>query len=73
MITVDLQTNVLDLVRQMSNLRALTIQYKIDESVTEGLSSKKDELVKWSQAQLPLTYFVQRQQQGNCQIRMWLG
>lgn len=72
MITIDLQTNVLDLVRQMPNLRALTIQYKIDELVTEGLSSEKDELVKRLQAQLPLTYLAQRQQQGNRQIRMWL-
>jgi hypothetical protein len=73
MITVDLQTNILDLVRQMPNLRALTIQYKIDEWGTEGLSSGKDELVKCFEAQLPLTYFVQTQQQGNGQIRTWFG
>jgi hypothetical protein len=65
-IQVDDRTNIIDLIKRMSNLRALTVSYKDDE-----LSSVQDEFMEWLQARLPFMCSIRRQ--ATYKIDIWIS
>jgi hypothetical protein len=63
--------NILDLINNMNNLRALNIECRDDE--WHAVPLERDALIKWLERTLPPTYMIRRD--VNCKeiIRLWIG
>jgi hypothetical protein len=70
-IQIDDQTNIIDLINRMSNLRALTVRFKDDKSSDFELSSVDDEFMEWLQVRLPFICSIRRHE--TYQIDIWIS
>ncbi|CAF5005195.1 unnamed protein product [Rotaria sp. Silwood1] len=74
-LVVDVQhrTNILELIKMMTNLRSLTVRCKDDEwNIWSSSSAEEDELVTWLRRYLPLTCLIIRDQKKISNIQIWI-
>jgi hypothetical protein len=71
-IDVKCRTNILDLIKQMSNLRSLTVQCEDDQWDLWQSSTANDELVNWLQGHLPSTCLIIRDPKKVSSIHIWI-
>ncbi|CAF2742766.1 unnamed protein product [Rotaria sp. Silwood2] len=71
-IDVQCQTNILELIKTMTNLRSLTVQCNDDEWNIWSSSTANDELVTWLQKHLSSTCLVIRDPKKVSNIQIWI-
>jgi hypothetical protein len=70
LIKVQNRTNILYLIKTMTNLRSLIIQC---EDEKQEKNSTNDELLQWLQDHLPSTYSINRDLNEPLKIRLWIS
>ncbi|CAF3655899.1 unnamed protein product [Rotaria sp. Silwood1] len=74
-LVVDVQhrTNILELIKMMTNLQSLTVRCKDDEwNIWSSSSAEEDELVTWLRRHLPLTCLIIRDPKKISNIQIWI-
>jgi organic hydroperoxide reductase OsmC/OhrA len=68
LINVEQRTNIIDLVNNMNNLRALIVRCREDIE----LGQRREKLVQWLQQYLPSTCTISNSIENNNEVRSWI-